>query len=220
VRPATRVPEQPSSDKIVRYSHAARLAHWAVAVAYVALFLSGLALFHPFFFWLSAVFGGAAFMRIIHPFLGVAFTVLFYVWAARLWNDNLWKKGDSAWLKGMFKYMNRAPGGDVPVEGKYNAGQKAMYWSMVVVIFALLVTGLLIWRPYIAPGISAPVKQLSGLLHALMAFIMFVGIGIHIYAAYWTKGSIRAMTRGTVSRRWARHHHPGWFAKMAPKERQ
>lgn len=217
MRPAPVMPQQRSEDKIVRYSHAARLAHWAVAIAYVALFLSGLALFHPFFFWLSAVFGGASFMRVLHPFLGVAFTVLFYVWAVRLWRDNLWQRGDTAWLKGMFGYMNRR-GGEVPVEGKYNAGQKAMYWSMIVVILALLVTGVVIWRPYVAPAMSAGAKQLAAVIHAIMAFIMFVGIGIHIYAAYWTKGSIRAMTRGTVSRRWARVHHPGWYEKVASKE--
>ena len=51
-----------------------------------------------------------------------------------------------------------------------------------------------------------------------MAFVMFVGIGIHIYAAYWTKGSMRAMTRGTVSRAWARLHHPGWYARTAGKD--
>jgi formate dehydrogenase subunit gamma len=214
------MPHQSSQDKIVRYSASARLAHWAVAIAYIALFLSGLALFHPFFFWLSAIFGGPTLMRILHPFVGVAFAILFYVWAARLWKDNLWTRGDSAWVKNSFKYMNKAPGGEVPVEGKYNAGQKLMYWSMIVVILALLVSGIFIWRPYVAPAISAPAKQLSAVVHAIMAFIMFVGIGIHIYAAYWTKGSIRAMTRGTVSRKWARVHHPGWYEKVvaAPKE--
>jgi cytochrome b subunit of formate dehydrogenase len=63
----------PNPNLLTRYSTGERLTHWGVAIAYVALFLSGLALFHPFFFWLSAVFGGAAFMRVLHPFLGVAF---------------------------------------------------------------------------------------------------------------------------------------------------
>ena len=59
---------------------------------------------------------------------------------------------------------------------------------------------------------------LAGLVHATMAFVMFVGIGVHIYAAFWTKGAIRAMTRGWVTRAWARAHHPGWYAKIAGKE--
>ena len=117
----------------------------------------------------------------------------------------------------MFLYINRI-GQDVPVEGKYNAGQKVMYWSMVVIIAVLLCTGVLMWRPYFSPAFSPQVKRLAGVIHAVAAFIMFVGIGIHIYAAYWVKGSIRAMTRGTVSRAWARFHHPGWYEKIERSE--
>jgi formate dehydrogenase subunit gamma len=210
-------PSPGSPGLVPRYTHRERLNHWAVATCYVALFLSGLALFHPAFYWLSALFGGGALMRAIHPFLGAGFAILFFAYALPLSRENRLLHSDRAWLRGMFRYMNRA-GGDVPVEGKFNAGQKVMYWSMVVVIAALLLTGLLMWRPYIAPAISAPAKRLSGLVHAAVAFVMFVGIGIHVYAAYWTKGSIRAMTRGTVTRAWARFHHPGWFARVAGKD--
>jgi formate dehydrogenase subunit gamma len=217
MRPLEHAPSRSDPNLIPRYTHAERLTHWAVAVLYVALFLSGLALFHPFFFWTSALFGGAAFMRVIHPFLGVALAVVFYAYALRLWRDNLFVASDGKWIRSMFRYMNRT-GEDVPVEGKYNAGQKYMYWSMILVIAGLLVTGILIWRPYFAPSIAAPVKRASGLIHAVLAFIMFVGIGVHIYAAYWTKGSIRAMTRGTVTRAWARFHHPGWYARTTGKD--
>jgi formate dehydrogenase subunit gamma len=202
---------------ITRYGHAERLTHWAVAVAYVALFLSGLALFHPYFYFLSALFGGGALMRVLHPFVGVAFAILFYAYALRLVADNRFTASDRRWLRGMFGYMNKR-GEELPVEGKYNAGQKAMYWSMIVVIAALLASGLLIWRPYFAPGVPVDLRRFSGVIHAIMAFIMFVGIGVHIYAAYWTKGSMRAMTRGTVTRSWARFHHPGWYEKVSAKD--
>jgi len=202
---------------LTRYSHGERLTHWGVAVAYVALFLSGLALFHPFFYWTSELFGGGPFMRIIHPFLGAAFAILFYAYALRLVRDNLLVPSDRKWLAGMFRYMNKR-GDDVPVEGKYNAGQKLMYWSMIVVIALLLLSGLLMWRPYFAHGVDPTLRRVANVIHAAMAFVMFVGIGVHVYAAYWTKGSIRAMTRGTVSRAWARAHHPGWFAKVAGKD--
>ena len=116
----------------------------------------------------------------------------------------------------MFAYINGRD--EARVEGKYNAGQKAMYWSMIVMVLGLLVTGLLIWRPYITPAIPLLGRRISVVLHAIFAFIMFVGIGIHIYAAVWTRGSMRAMTQGWVSRRWARYHHPGWYEKMTRKE--
>jgi len=204
------------ANLVVRYSHGERLTHWAVAVAYVALFLSGLALFHPFFYWTSAIFGGGPFMRVIHPFVGAAFAILFYAYALRLVRDNLFAPGDREWVAKMFSYMNKR-GEDVPVEGKYNAGQKLMYWSMIVVIALLLVTGLLMWRPYFAPAVPVGLRRLASVVHAVMAFVMFVGIGVHVYAAYWTKGSMQAMTRGTVSRAWAKVHHPGWFTKLAGK---
>jgi formate dehydrogenase subunit gamma len=207
----------PREAPIPRYSQAERLTHWAVALGYVALFLSGLALFHPFFYWTSALFGGGALMRIIHPFLGAAFAVLFYAYALRLVRDNLPLPSDRRWIAGMLDYMAKR-GEAVPVEGKYNAGQKAMFWSMVATIALLLATGLLMWRPYFAPGVPLGLRRVANLVHAVMAFIMFVGIGVHVYAAFWTKGSMRAMTRGTVSRAWARFHHPGWYARMVGKD--
>ncbi len=215
MRPMQRMPTGP--DLLPRYSHGERLTHWAVAVAYVALFCSGLAMFHPYFWWLSALFGGGPLMRVIHPFLGATFAILFYAYALRLVRDNLLVPGDRQWLAHMFAYMNKQ-GAEVPVEGKYNAGQKLMYWSMMIVIALLLATGVLMWRPYFAPHVAIPLRRFANLVHAAMAFVMFVGIGVHVYAAYWTKGSIRAMTRGTVTRAWARFHHPGWYAKLAGKD--
>jgi formate dehydrogenase subunit gamma len=211
--------ERPGADPelLPRYTHAERLTHWAVAFCYVALFLSGLALFHPFFYWLAGLFGGGALLRVLHPFVGAAFAILFYAYALRLVQDNRLLPSDRAWLRGMFGYLQRR-GDDVPVEGKYNAGQKLMYWSMIAVIALLLLTGLLMWRPYLAPHVAPGARRLASLVHATMAFVMFVGIGVHVYAALWTKGSLRAMTRGTVTRAWARFHHPGWFARMTGKE--
>ncbi len=218
MRPAEQVPGVVAPrDVVQRHPHGERLAHWAVAVCYIALFLSGLALFHPFFFWLSALFGGAGLMRVLHPFVGAAFAILFYAYALRLVRDNVWQPGDTAWLRRMTGYMNKH-GAETPVPGKYNAGEKLMYWSMVVVIALLLVSGILMWRPYFSPSVPVPLRRFAGVTHAVMAFIMFVGIGIHIYAAFWTKGAIRAMTRGYVTRAWARVHHPGWYAKVAGKE--
>ncbi len=215
MRPMEKLPTGPAL--LTRYSTGERLTHWAVAVAYVALFLSGLAMFHPYFFWLSALVGGGPLMRVLHPFLGATFAVLFYAYALRLLRDNVLLPSDRRWLAGMWGYMNKH-GAELPVEGKYNAGQKLMYWSMILVIALLLVTGILVWRPYFASGVPVPLRRVANLVHAAMAFVMFVGIGVHVYAAYWTKGSIRAMTRGTVTRAWARFHHPGWFAKIAGKE--
>jgi formate dehydrogenase subunit gamma len=203
-------------DAIRRYSEAERLTHWGVALAYIVLFLSGLALFHPFFFWISALFGSPTLMRIIHPFVGVALAVLFAGYAVRLRRENLLTASDRRWLRHVTGYIGGKE--EVRVEGKYNAGQKIMYWSMIVSILALLVTGIVLWRPYFAPEFSLATRRVAAVFHTVFAFIMFVGIGIHVYAAIWTRGSMRSMTQGWVTRRWARYHHPGWYEKVADKE--
>jgi formate dehydrogenase subunit gamma len=194
---------------ILRHPVGERVTHWAVAIVYIFLFLSGLAMFHPFFFWLSLLFGNGQFMRFLHPVVGVALVLLFYPYAAKVWNDNHWQLVDSVWVKNMFSFMRKE---HHPMDtGKYNAGQKLMFWSMVPVIACLLITGIIIWQPWFAPVFPVTLRRLAGLLHAFFAFIMFVGIGIHWYAAYWTRGSIQAMVRGTVMRRWAKFHHPAWY---------
>ncbi len=203
-------------DLILRHPVGERVTHWSVAIAFVILFLSGLAMFHPFFFWLSLLFGSGQFMRFLHPLAGVALAVLFYPYAVRVWNDNRWLPADSAWVRNMFAFMRKEYHAEGT--GKYNGGQKLMFWSMVPIIALLFVTGITIWQPWFAPRFSPGIRRVAGLLHATCAFIMFVGIGIHWYAAYWTRGSIQAMVRGTVTRAWAQFHHPVWYAEISRKK--
>lgn len=199
-------------DRIPRYGAATRVVHWTVALLYVALFLSGLALFHPYFFWLSSLFGGGPFMRILHPFLGAAIFVLFLGYAVFIWRDNLLLPSDRVWLRRAIEVMQKRA--EIPVEGKYNAGQKLMFWVMLAVIVGLFASGILIWRPYFADRFDVETRRVATLVHVVFAFAMFVAIGVHVYAAYWTKGSIAAMTRGYVSRAWAKFHYVGWYRKV------
>jgi formate dehydrogenase subunit gamma len=57
-------------ERIERYGAATRINHWTVAISFVLLALSGLALFHPALFWLTNLFGGGPWTRILHPFIG------------------------------------------------------------------------------------------------------------------------------------------------------
>jgi formate dehydrogenase subunit gamma len=205
-------------ELILRHSNGSRVTHWAVAIVFTFLFLSGLALFSPFFFWLSYVLGGGGLMRFLHPLAGAALVVLFYPYALMQVADNRWQPDDSKWVKHMAAYM-RKEHADIGEAHKYNAGQKLMFWSMVPIIAVLAVTGVLLWQPWFAPHFSAGARRAAGLIHTICAFIMFVGIGIHVYAALWTKGSIDAAIRGTVTRAWARFHHPAWEREMSAKDR-
>jgi len=203
-------------DLILRHPVGERITHWAVAIAFIFLFLSGLAMFHPFFFWLSFLFGEGQFMRFIHPIAGAALVLLFYPYAVQVWKDNRWRPADSAWVKHMWGFMRKEH--HAADTGKYNAGQKLMFWSMVPIIAALFLTGVALWQPWFAPAFSPATRRVAGLLHAGCAFIMFVGIGVHWYAAYWTRGAVRAMVRGTVTRAWARFHHPAWYREVTGKD--
>src|SRR2546428_8248976 len=70
-------------DLIERYHPADRANHWLTAITFILLAASGLALFHPAFFFLSHLFGGGPWMRILHPFIGVVMAVSFYFLAHR-----------------------------------------------------------------------------------------------------------------------------------------
>jgi formate dehydrogenase subunit gamma len=198
--------------KIVRHDNSERIVHWLIAIAFLFLFFSGLALFSPFFFWTSAIFGGGQFMRVLHPFAGVLLVLLFYPYAWKLRKDNQWSPADAKWVEHSVAYMKKKV--EFSDTGKYNAGQKLMYWSMVPIIAILFLTGITMWQPWFASAFPAPLRRVTSLLHAVSAFVMFIGIGIHWYAAYWTRGSIRAMVRGTVTKGWARFHHPAWFRQV------
>ncbi|NLV29992.1 MAG: formate dehydrogenase subunit gamma [Acidobacteria bacterium] len=203
-------------DTILRHPVGERVTHWAVAIVFLFLFTSGLALFHPFFFWIASLYGSGQMMRFLHPLAGVLLVVLFYPYAARVWRDNRWTAADDGWVRQMWAFMRKEV--HPSDTGKYNAGQKLMFWSMVPLIALLLLSGVVIWQPWFAPVFPAPLRRWAALVHAVCSFAMFVGIGVHWYAAYWTRGSIRAMVRGYVSPSWARFHHPAWFREISGRE--
>ena len=74
-----------------------------------------------------------------------------------------------------------------------------------------VVTGVIIWRPYFAEYFPMQVIRYSLLIHATSAIILIHAILIHMYMAFWVKGSIKGMIEGKVSRRWAKKHHPRWY---------
>jgi formate dehydrogenase subunit gamma len=204
-------------DVIQRYDDAERINHWIVAITFILLALSGLALFHPSMFFLTNLFGGGTWTRILHPFIGLVMFIAFLVLALRVWRANLLDKNDEQWLKQIRDVAaNRED--KLPEVGKYNAGQKLLFWVQVACLILLLLTGIVIWQPYFTPAFNITVIRIAVVLHAFSAFILILGIIIHIYAGIWVKGSIRAMTRGWVTRAWARKHHAAWYREVAGGE--
>lgn len=195
---------------IVRYTANERSNHWITAISFVLLALSGLALFHPSMFWMTALFGGGQWTRILHPFVGLVMFASFAVMVVRYWRHNLLDAGDRQWLRQMDDVLaNRED--KLPEVGRYNAGQKLLFFVMVACLLLLLVSGIVIWRRYFSLYFSIGVIRAAAVVHAAAAFALIVGIVVHVYAALWVKGSIGAMVRGTVTVGWARKHHPKWF---------
>src|ERR1700733_4480583 len=85
--------------RIERYGASTRINHWIVAITFVLMALSGFALFHPALFWLTNLFGGGPWTRILHPFIGVVLAVLFALLVTRFWSHNKLDKNDVQWLK-------------------------------------------------------------------------------------------------------------------------
>ena len=108
----------------------------------------------------------------------------------------------------------------LPEVGKYNAGQKLLFYAIVLCLIGLLLSGIVIWRAYFAVYFSVEVIRFASLLHAFCAFVLICAIIVHIYAAIWVKGSVRAMTRGTVSYGWAWKHHRLWFREATRAQRK
>jgi len=199
--------------RIVRYLPLTRINHWTVAICFVLAALSGIAMFHPALFWLSGLFGGGPWTRILHPFIGVAMVVAFTGLALKFWADNYLHDRDWAWLRKINDVVRNRED-RLPDVGRYNAGQKLLFFTLVVCLTGLLLSGIVIWRAYFSWLFSIDVIRFAVLLHAFCAFVLISAIIVHVYAAIWVKGSIAAMTRGTVSPGWAWKHHRLWFREV------
>jgi formate dehydrogenase subunit gamma len=205
------MPQPPGA--IERYTYSDRVSHWLLAIGFFLAGLSGLALFHPSMFWLSNLFGGGPWTRILHPFLGLFMALFFLILGMKMMHHNVINESDKEWLK---------HAGDVmagheelaPPAGRYNAGQKVLFWLLLLCMVGLVVTGFLFWRPYFADAFPIWLVRLGALLHAICAIGLILLVIGHIYMSFWTKGSIRAMTQGWVTRAWARSNHPAWYREV------
>jgi formate dehydrogenase subunit gamma len=201
---------------IERYTDRTRLNHWLVALLFLCAGLTGLAIFHPFFYPFVYLFGGGVWTRILHPFFGVVMALAFFGLFLAMWRENTMDAGDRAWLRAAPKLL-RGEEEAMPPVGKNNAGQKLVFWSAAFCLVVLLITGFMFWQPWFADAFPVVVRRIAVVLHALAATVLILTIIVHIYAAIWVKGSVQAMTRGTVSEGWARFHHPLWWRQTRGK---
>ncbi|MBS7813014.1 formate dehydrogenase subunit gamma [Roseococcus sp. XZZS9] len=201
-----------------RYGPLQRLNHWITATSLILLALSGLALFTPALFFLTGLFGGGQNTRLLHPWIGVVLFVSFFIFFFQLWRANLPERTDVVWVKRI---------GDVvagheerlPELGKYNAGQKFIFWGMTGLILVLIASGILIWDQYFGEATPIDVRRVAVLVHSIAAVLIICIFILHVYAAFWTRGTLSAMTRGTVTGGWAWRHHRKWLRQLVGRRR-
>jgi formate dehydrogenase subunit gamma len=198
---------------LIRNTTAARVNHWITGICFVLLMLSGLAMFHPLMFFLSSLFGGGQWTRAVHPWIGCVLLVSYAGLIVQFWRDNFWTSDDVAWLRAIGRVMANEEEG-VPEVARFNAGQKFVFWSMALLVPVLFFTGLVIWEYYFGSATSIETQRIAALIHSLAAVAAIIVWIIHVYAAIWVKGSIRAMTQGYVTPGWAWRHHRKWLRAL------
>ncbi len=204
-------------DELVRHRLWSRIIHWSAAVAFFVALASGLPIWTPIFGWMAYLFGGLPVCRWLHPWSGIAFSLsvgaMFFHWLS----DMRFQREDRGWLRRQITEMSRH-GGEDPRVGKYNAGQKLLFFLAALLTVLLLLSGVVLWFPY---EFAEDMRQASWVLHD-GAFIVFaLMIIVHIYlGTAGEPGTFRAMTRGTVTRAWARMHHPRWYRDVAGEDKQ
>ena len=122
---------------LARYSSGERTNHWLIALGFVLAGLSGLALFHPALFWLSNLFGGGPWTRILHPFIGLFMLLVFLPLAASVWGDNRMHPADWKWLRHLKDVVHNREE-HLPEVGRYNAGQKLLFFAIAACLLGQL----------------------------------------------------------------------------------
>jgi formate dehydrogenase subunit gamma len=207
-----------SGRVLVRFSTFERLVHWMTATCFIILAISGLniAFGRPLLLPLmepEAFSTWSQWAKYAHNYLSFPFTLgvvlIFLMWI--VWN--IPNKTDVQWLK---------EGGGIvghkhPPAGRFNAGQKLIYWIVVLGGGAVAVSGYLLMFPFYGTTIAG--MQLAEIVHGVVAMLFIAAMLGHIYiGTIGMEGAFEGMWDGTVDVNWAKEHHSLWAAQEAAKE--
>lgn len=217
LRGRIRITEGWSGQTIVRFGSLDRFVHWLTATSFILLALSGLNLTFgkrivlPFigpetFTWLTQL------GKFVHNYVSFAFALgvlmMFLLWV----KDNIPLPRDIKW----FFQGGGLVGTKHPAAGRFNGGQKLIFWSVVLGGSGLAFTGYNLMFPFQYADIGG--LQLMGVLHGLIGVVMTAIIIAHIYiGSLGMQGAFSAMGSGKVDVNWAREHHSLWVDKVKVK---
>ncbi|MBL4807166.1 MAG: formate dehydrogenase subunit gamma [Rhodobacteraceae bacterium] len=246
IRGKIRIEGEKTGETVLRFRIIERVAHWTMAIPFLLLAVTGLSLLFgrvaliPLFgkevFAPIAIAGKFVHNYMAWPFMvGLALSFVLWVW------KNMPAKVDFKWLlKGGGLFTK----GSHPSAGKFNAGEKIVFWLVMGFGVIISVTGLSLLFPYqinffapvldvanslglpslfgIAPfdTVLAPQEemQFANLLHIIIAFVFIALIMAHIYlGSVGMEGALQSMTKGRVETQWAKEHHDLWYEEIAAK---
>lgn len=205
---------EPDTGRVIeRFTYFERAAHWSVAISFVLLAVSGIVIALGKFFLLPVIgatlFGWLTYaLKTLHNFAGPVFAVALLVFIFTYLRDNLPRAGDMGWLAkggGMFS------GEHVP-SGRFNAGEKIVFWGGVIVLGLIVVASGLVLNQLV-PGLAntRSQMQIANIVHGVSSFLMMAMFVGHIYmGTLGVKGAYQAMTTGYVDEAWAKEHHELW----------
>ena len=202
-------------DEIVRHRLATRLIHWSVALTFFIALVSGMPIWSPIFGWMAYLVGGLEAARLIHPYAGVLFFIASIVQFFHWLPDMHFREDQKGWLSGKaLKYMRWER---VEESGKYNGGQMLFFWAVCLGAVGFLLSGIPMWFPLQFP---VWVREICILIHDITFIAFVLAVIAHIYLGTAAEpGTFRAMTSGTVTRKWARFHHPGWYKEVTGEKK-
>jgi formate dehydrogenase subunit gamma len=210
-----------SGQKLRRFNSFERFSHWLTAVSFVALALTGLNITFGKIVLLPMV-GPEAFSSLsqaakyVHNFVSAAFVVGLVLIVALWIKDNIPRKVDVDWVKqgGGFIKSKHAP------SGRFNAGEKLVFWFALGAGVAVTISGYLLMFPFYVTDIAG--MQIAQVVHAVIAVLFVAVIIAHIYiGTLGMEGAFEAMATGDVDVNWAKEHHDLWLAQqLASDERR
>lgn len=207
-----------SGRTIVRFNAFERAVHWMTAACFIVLAISGLNVTfgRPL---LIPVIGAEAFAdwsqwaKYAHNYLSFPFTIgvvlIFLMWIA----GNIPSKVDIEWIRRGGGLI----GHDHPPAKHFNAGQKMIYWIVVIGGGAAAVTGYLLMFPFYTAGIEG--MQVAQMVHSIVAVLFIAAMLAHIYiGSIGMEGAFEAMGTGSVDVNWAKEHHSLWLEQQKARE--
>jgi len=204
--------------RVLRYNFKERLTHWVAALSYLYLLLTGLAFWSPWCFWIAALMGGGQASRMLHPWMGLIFAacvvVMFGMWASHMNVD----ENDKNWFKSVGYYVQNEDE-KMPPAGRYNAGQKSLFWGFVVCMVLLLLSGLVLWFPEYIPWSLRYLRYIAVLVHASSALLTIGLFLLHVYMGVFAeRGALDSMVHGDVSMNFVKRYHPGWYEEITGQQ--